>query len=223
MISELRFKEDFRIFKSGTSIPFRDPLTIIVGDNGAGKSSLVSLLRSRFVSEETLSMLPGDVSGVFELSPEPAAGTRLNYIDLAKDHFAVRPEMSSANFDEHLRALHQSSGQGSFMQVVNLIQKSDAKVHILDEPERGLSPAKIIVLAEVLKELMAERPDHQFIIITHDSEVMKLSEEVLVLPQGIYLSPMEYRIRATLFGQDVAERWLTLHREEKGQGREISL
>jgi predicted ATPase len=217
ILQSVTIKTPYRCFSEGFTVDFKNRVTVVVGDNGAGKSTLLGLIRSRFKSSWSPSSLPehGTAESV-EVTPEPGSDELINYIDLAADHMGFRADMDEENFDVHLKVLHKSAGQASVVQLADLMESSKASLHIIDEPERGLSPAKLWVLGALLGELVKERPDDQFIVSTHSEEVMyALGGEVLQLPNGIYRDCRDYLHDANRFGQDQADRYIEARRLER--------
>ncbi len=47
LLSEVRFREDYRCFTAGQVLTFDKGVNLLVGEQGSGKSTLISLLRDR--------------------------------------------------------------------------------------------------------------------------------------------------------------------------------
>lgn len=47
LLSEVRFREDYRNFSAGETLTFEKGVNLLVGEQGSGKSTLITLLRDR--------------------------------------------------------------------------------------------------------------------------------------------------------------------------------
>jgi predicted ATPase len=143
MIRKLKFLQDYRCFAAGFAVDFRPGLNLLVGDQGAGKSSLLNILTKLSRGIESGS---GAVAKL-TLSPSVKSIAVLS-LDLEKDN----PRKQSA-----VRGmLDVSSHFMSHGETVNLLlshmKKSSRKaphVFILDEPDMALSPRSIDALAKM--------------------------------------------------------------------------
>ena len=215
MIKSLMFNRDFRLFPKGTEFVFPERVTVIVGDNGAGKSTLVGALRAQFETGWSPSQIHFDKDDIpVTVTPKPEPGSKMTYVDLAMDHFSTRPTFDFDNIDIQLAVRGKSSGQVALAQFLSLMDRSKAKIHVIDEPERGLSPFKINVLAALLKQAIEDRPEDQFFIVTHNVHLMDaLGQKVLFMPFGTYVSVEEYWMEAHRIGRIMAERALESRKE----------
>jgi ABC-type multidrug transport system ATPase subunit len=220
LIREIHWRKPYRNYPAGFALELKDRVTVIVGDNGAGKSTLLGLLRGKFDSHWTPSSLSGrDWEDVLRIEPPVPEGEPLTYVDLVADHMGNRSEFDTEHLDLQVKAMGKSAGQTSMIQLTGLMNTSKARVHLIDEPERGLSPSKQWVIAAALKQITLERPDDQFLITTHSPQFMRTlsNSEVLALPDGTYLPYEDYLELADANGKLLAERYLKargLDREE---------
>lgn len=218
LIKTIHWTKDYRCFPKGHSLELKDRVTVIVGDNGAGKSTLLGLLREHFNSHWTPSSLPGLGSkDVLRIEPPVPKGEKLTYVDLVADHMGHRTEFDSENMSLQVKAMGKSAGQASMIQLTGLMSNSEARIHLIDEPERGLSPSRQWVIAAALKQITIERPEDQFLITTHSPQFMKTlgNGEVLALPDGTYLPYDYYLVLADANGRMLAERYLEARRQDR--------
>lgn len=191
ILPSVTFKKDFRVFKEGQTITFKNPITVITGDNGTGKSSLLGAIRNLFPRIKWTMSQDSSSKGV--LKECEMTDAKVSYLCLSKDLYANASEFDYDNMDVFLATIQLSSGQGAFTQLVDMLKNcADADLVILDEPERGLSIAHQTVLCEIIRIFSEKYPKTQFIITTHSLRVMSLCDEVLSLNHDRFIDPTEY-------------------------------
>ena len=197
-VSEAVFKRDpvrdlylnglpvVKYFKNNKRLTFDSPVTIFVGENGTGKSTLIEALAvcAGFNAEGG--------SKNFTFSTNSTHSELCECISLArhnhhKDGFFLRAESFynvATNIDEMDKSpsfdppvieayggvsLHRQSHGESFM---NLVENRffGNGLYILDEPEAALSPMRIMSLMASINELV--KKNSQFIISTHSPILM---------------------------------------------------
>ncbi len=218
LIEKIVFTKDYRTFRKGDEIELSNRVTVIVGDNGSGKSSLVGCIRQLFDTPWTPSSLVHTMrDGIpIKVTPEVAPKTPMNYVDLGTDLMKAQTSFMDEHMELQIRTLQLSHGQSAMIQVNEMVQRSKTNFHIIDEPERGLSPSRSFMMAEALNEAIESRPDDQFIVVTHNLPIMKrLAEKVLFLPMKIYVEPDVYWKTMEEVGVKQAEQFLEALRQEK--------
>lgn len=191
ILPSITFKKDYRVFKEGQTITFKNPITVITGDNGTGKSSLLGAIRNLFPRIKWTMSQDSSSKGV--LKESEMIDVKASYLCLSKDLYANASEFDYDNMDVFLATMQLSSGQGAFTQLVDMLKNcADADLLIFDEPERGLSIAHQTVLCEIIRIFSEKYPKTQFIITTHSLRVMSLCDEVLSLNHGRFIDPTSY-------------------------------
>lgn len=193
LLNRIEFKKDFRTFKKGDLISFYDRLTVIVGDNGTGKSTLIGAIRNLFDNKWTMSHCSS-----FDniLTNEKNKDIKIGYFDVSLDLHTINPEIDFSNFEVYKKCRMSSSGEGSTLQMKEfLFIHADKSLIIIDEPERGLSLKRQKHISGLIKEHMSKNPEQQIIITTHSETLMDLSlnGELLSLNHNLsYIKKKQY-------------------------------
>jgi predicted ATPase len=163
-------------------LTFSNPVTVIVGENGTGKSTLLEAIatacgfnpeggsadhrfggaqRPPLADHLRFSWLP-KVSRGFFMRAE-SFFSLASYIDeLAREH-------PSAHASYGGKSLHQQSHGEAFLALFENRFGRDS-IYVLDEPEAALSPSRQLVFLRVLR--MIERRNCQVILATHSPILM---------------------------------------------------
>ncbi len=217
--SYLRRIPAVRYLESGKALTFHKPVTILVGENGTGKSTLIEGIAVAY------GFNPEGGSVNFQFSTAKAHSELHQHVHLtkrnyAKDGFFLRAESFfnvASNIDELDRqpavsppiiqsyggvSLHEQSHGESFLALVQQRFHGNG-LYILDEPEAALSPMRLLTLLIEIDRLV--KSGSQFIIATHspllmaypDAEILELSHD------GIRAQSMEqtehYRVLESFF------------------------
>lgn len=208
------------------SIKFNSSVTIFVGENGTGKSTLLEAIAVAY------GFNPEGGSRNFHFSTNSTHSELYRHLTLskqayAKDGFFLRAESlynvatnidvmdSEPSFDAPVIesyggvSLHEQSHGESFLSIVQ--NRFGGKgLYILNEPEAALSPMRILTLMSEIDFLVKE--NSQFIIATHSPILMAFpNAQVLELSQD-GISQVDYRdtehYRTTKDFLDNPERFL---------------
>lgn len=188
-----------KALKKMKSLPLSKRVTIFVGENGTGKSTLIEAIAVSY------GFNPEGGTKNFNFSTNASHSNLWEHLTLsksrfAKDGFFLRAESFfnvASNIDEMDStpyvgsrvidsyggvSLHKQSHGESFLALVqNRFGRNG--LYILDEPESALSPMKLLTLIAEMDSLV--KRDSQFIIATHspilmafpDAEIFELSQE----------------------------------------------
>jgi predicted ATPase len=200
---QVTITEDYRTLKKGTTYSFK-PLTILVGENGCGKSSLLQAIRA-------------------SLEPKNSNNCDLNYIDRKElaDKVLIDTEyakivvfdttMDRANSMNNgadaftwimaggMATSKASNGQVAMHHAVAIIKEVETyKIKnplnkiliILDELDTGFSPRYQRGFATFCNKLVSKSCD--LIVVSHSSLFLEQQKEVLVFEDNKYTPPLEY-------------------------------
>lgn len=154
------------------------PVTIVVGENGTGKSTLLEAI----ASQAGFNVMGGSADNRYggEAAPVLARHLRLSWLPKVSRGFFMRAESFfyfasyideiGGNLDAYGgESLHRRSHGEAFLALFENRFGPDG-FYILDEPEAALSPSRQLVFLRVLKEL--EEQNCQVLIATHSPILM---------------------------------------------------
>ena len=195
-------------------LPISHSVTIFVGENGTGKSTLLEAVavacgfnaeggskNFNFATAKTHSRLHGNIRISKRKFPRDGFFLRAeSFYNVASniDELDRQPSCSPPIIDSYGGvSLHEQSHGESFMALVKNRFGGDG-LYILDEPEAALSPMRLLTLMAHINALVEK--NSQFIISTHSPILMALpGAQILELSQnGIeekdYKDTEHYRI-----------------------------
>ena len=173
MLKSIKFKKDWRCFKAGDEFAFK-PLTLLVGDQGCGKSTILSLL-SKASDRQT-----GEVIAI------KAGKIETRAFDYEKNN----PRMSSY-VSTILDVATRFNSHGEFVRLLNDTMREQKGVcWILDEPDSALSIRSAAKLAATIK--IALENGCQVIASIHSPTVMEQFGEVYSLEHREWMTPAKF-------------------------------
>ena len=189
-------------------LSFESPVTILVGENGTGKSTLIEAIaiaygfnpeggtkNFNFSTHSTHSGLWENLSLVW--SPKRA---RDGFFLRAESFYNVASNIDDLDGEGGLGApvidsyggvsLHEQSHGESFLSLV-CNRFGGQGVYILDEPEAALSPMRLMTLMAQIHRL--EQAESQFIIATHSPILMTYPGAQVLQIDAHGIHPTDYR------------------------------
>ena len=188
------------LLRDGLDLPFTTPVTVFVGENGTGKSTLLEALAwgAGFGAHG------GSRDHKYETNTDGhALGRALEFVWRQRTGagFFLRAE-TFFNFATHLESVgssfgryggqsfHSKSHGEAFLALFE--HRFEDGLFILDEPEAALSPQRQLAFLRVLHSLTAPRIA-QFIIATHSPLILTFpGATVLSLDDGV-IRQVDYR------------------------------
>jgi len=178
------------------ALDFERPITIIVGENGTGKSTLLEGIADLC----GFNLSGGNRNHVFNRDqdqPTIAQALRGAWLPKVARGFFMRAE-SFFNFGSYIdgldhsggdprapyggKSLHEQSHGESFLALFTNKFRGQS-IYILDEPEAALSPRRQLQFLKVIRELELEG-ESQFIIATHSPILMAYPRAQLLMFDG---------------------------------------
>ena len=156
----------------GLNIPLED-LTILVGNNGVGKSTLLSNLNGTYV-DITASSQP-----ILAVLDTEQGNPRVN-----KTGYTAR----DVAYEVHLS--HMSHGEALLEYLKAFIELEDPNLLCIDEIESGLSIRNQKKLMRIIRKRI--KAGKQFILATHSPVIMNFSKQVFSLDHGVYMNTVDY-------------------------------
>ncbi len=190
------------LIKNTKNIPFSKRVTFFVGENGAGKSTILEAIAHKigFGPEG------GSKNINFQTSPNVSLGLsdymKLSWSYKPQDGYFFRAE-SFFNVANYLDGIaggnvsyggkslhHQSHGESFFSFFNNRLGSSG--IYILDEPEAALSPQRQLALLRIIHDLTKDRTA-QFIIATHSPILLAYPDATIYSCDNDILTEIGYK------------------------------
>lgn len=184
-IESLTFTSDYRCFKKGRILRFEPGLNVIVGANGAGKSTIVQAVRApvegrQFGRRNPWRVLRSGDGPVLAWDSETDNLRTLSHF--GEDMMAQVTSMYRSHGESNIAAL---------LRLIAPVRTSDvAGTIVLDQPEAGLSLANVAGLTRVFADLVGR--GWQLIVVTHHPDLIAASPTVLDLDRGRRVKSVTY-------------------------------
>jgi len=185
--TRVTFQRRLRTFEPGSSFELR-PLTILVGDNGTGKSTLLQALFWTPDLVRQTQIEDGNVVRMVHLRGQ-AGTTRTLFYDFEKENPRTNhPFTTDSQEAPHMASQWTAQSHGEtirasqqFLRKALLNDPRQQNVpgcaFLLDEPDTALSPRACYQLAQTFRVLVEQ--GHQVIAAVHNPIIMLKAREVL--------------------------------------------
>jgi len=181
-LKKFTLKKEYRNIQP-FSVEFIDGINVIVGENGAGKSSILNLITGENNKE------------LFSLSAEKV---EFRFFDTEKQNPRIQDPNLSKNFGFSLATRFESHGEA--MLPIILASKDFKNVILfVDEPEAGISLTNQMKIFECFQSIIKNRC--QIVLTTHSYVFIKSVDVVFSLETKTWISSSEYL--DSIFGRKV--------------------
>jgi len=163
MLNSIKFLKDFRCFKKGDTFSFPDGVTLLVGEQGCGKSSLLKMLADDGGAFNRDEYLKVDLTEAVEKNSAP-----LMYFDCERHNPRVsEPDPNNAEtYATYLMSRFVSHGE-AILPILSYVAKATVPtVFLIDEPDMALSIRSIGKLVKAFKK--AAKAGHQIVASAHN-------------------------------------------------------
>jgi predicted ATPase len=173
----IHFKEKHRCFKKGASIEFKDNLTLLVGDQGVGKSTILKALQNFKSHKEIIAIkTKGKVSTLA--------------FDTEKDNPRMQGSLGRPQDAMFIVQSHFASHGETILPLMEHVTTEKDKLIMIDEPESGLSIRSQYKLVKFFKK--AVKNGCQLLVATHSMALIQSHKEVFNLEIMEYQSSKDF-------------------------------
>lgn len=177
MLRSLFFSKSFRTFFTADSFLFHPGVNLLVGDQGAGKSTLIECVRAVSASErqrktmwQSITLEPSDVRAVVDVWVQPPV--QILAYDFERDS-GRNSTVLSQDIDQQLFGMRHSHGEDGrmFLSRIDAMGHGPAPLVIMfDEPDCAMSPRSCYRLVTMFRRLAAQ--GHQIVASVHNPIVI---------------------------------------------------
>lgn len=185
MLLKLTMKEDFRCLLKGQSFEIHEGINVLVGDQGCGKSSLLSIIGEN--QWDKVDIVPPP----FKLSTYA--------FDFEKDNPRMKNgQMSSPRikdfdtFKAVLGAMWSSHGEcnRNILKALKDLNPKQYFLILMDEPETGLSIRSVNLLVKLLKDLTKKK--RSILMATHNERLIHCADHVYSMEHRKQMTAKEF-------------------------------
>lgn len=190
ILNKITINQEYRKIPKDFYLEFKNNLTVITGENGTGKSTLLDLIKQS--SEKT--KYSADFSN-YTLDTTIDLIGNIEHLDSVNGLLKTLSYFDDDNMDLQIQALKASSGEGLLLQLADLNKKDlNNKLLLLDEPERGLSIKQQLTLSKYMNFLINNFENLQIIVVTHGYGILATQEEIFSMNSLKYIKKDDFFI-----------------------------
>ncbi len=187
ILNKITIHQEYRKIPKDFSLEFKNKTTVITGENGTGKSTILDLINQTNKEQYSSNFSNYTLDTTSELKDN------IEYLDSVSGLLKTLSYFDDDNMDLQIKCLKSSSGESLLYQLSNLNNKDlNNKLLILDEPERGLSIKQQLTLGKYLKFLEENFENLQIIVVTHGYVILIKQEEVFSMNCHKYIKVEDF-------------------------------
>ena len=180
MLHKLRFNQAFRCFKQGEIFEFRPGVNLLVGDQGAGKSTMFQVIVSCSRGKKPIA----------DVGMKADEGTNLFSFDFEKEN----PRMQDIRANKRPFSFNIATRFCSHGQTVNAIvaeiDKQTNTTLLMDEPDMALSVRSVAILAHRFRR--SAEAGNQLIAAVHNPLLIRAFPEVYSIEHRRWMGSREF-------------------------------
>lgn len=174
--NENTYPYNIKIFKDGFNIKFNNNVTIISGENGCGKSTILKYIadnvgfnilggnkNSNYKSTENLRQIQ-DIKLSWSYKTKKGFYFRSDTFNSYYNYIESEPQVLAY----YRKKFSELSHGESFLELFDSFKEG---IFLLDEPENALSPQNQLRLLSIINELSKQK-ETQIIVVTHSPIIM---------------------------------------------------
>ena len=187
MITTIKFTDDWRCFSKDEQLVFFPGVNLLVGDQGCGKSSLLTAIRN---CGSKLSRGDRGYSEKKQAELVTTGVSKTYTFDFERDNYRTKGYFDGS-IGFHISAMYQSHGEvnNCLLEALGVVENS---VCFIDEPDMALSIRSVLRLAEILKDLAKPEKGNQVIAAVHNPFLIAEFEQVLSLEHRRWMTSEEF-------------------------------
>lgn len=187
MIEAVEFTAAHRCFKRGKRFRFGPGVNVLVGENGAGKSTVLAAIVTAAAGPPAYISRPAKVARWERNNPFKVTGDTAGLVSWDSQGGNLRHAAAfGPDAAAHLGVLFSSTGQGNAAQINRRVAAAAAadrpSVLVLDEPDSSLSLRNVAILGRLLGSMAGA--GWQVIIATHHPDLIGSVPKVIDLDRG---------------------------------------
>jgi predicted ATPase len=190
----LEFTKKYRSFTPGDKIRFTPGVNLLVGSNGAGKSTTLGILAEHGGVKDSFVRRPSKVEEYSKVSLAQAdQSSPVFAFDFESDNPRVQAslrEFGPIPYKAKLGMSFASHGQSSLMIIRWMSEATEPGILILDEPDTALAPGAVMKLVRALK--YHQEIGSQVIAAVHNPWLIQEFEQVWDMDKRTFRSSAEY-------------------------------
>ncbi len=177
-----------RIVVKGLSLTVGEGLTVLLGPNGSGKTTIMKavfgsarVIRGWLRVNGSVAYAPAEVDGLVNLTVLEAVKTARRGYGWVNDEDALRALMNVGIVDiKDMRLSELSTGQKRLTMIARAIA-SNADLMLIDEPTANLDPGNRYRMIKIIRELANQ---HAVMVATHDVDMALIADQVVMIRNG---------------------------------------